>query len=60
MLRYHSYHIYGTWRGNLEVRGRFLSHHIGGKPQSVGTIFMGGVEPLRKQVNILIWQLEQD
>ena len=41
MLSYHSFHIYGTWRSIL-VGGRFLNHHMGDKPQRVGTIFYGG------------------
>ena len=39
--------------------GIFLNHHMGGKPQRVGTIFMGGVDCLRHQVKNLIWQLEE-
>ena len=30
-----------------------------GKPQRDWTIFMGGVNPSRHPVNILIWQLEE-
>ena len=68
MLSYHSCHIFGTWR---EIGGRFffifgeigwggfLNHHMRGKPQRVGTIFYGRVEPSRHQVKIFIWQLEE-
>ena len=36
-----------------------LSYGGRGKPKLDGTIFMGGVYPLRHHVKILIWQLEE-
>ena len=58
MLSYHSCHIYGTWK-SIKVVGRFYSHHMDGKPQREGTIFIGGVDSSRHNVNILVRQLEE-
>ena len=52
------YLICGTWR-SMSVGEDFKVIIWGGKPQRDGTIFIGGVDPLRHQVKIFIWQLEE-
>ena len=50
MLSYHSFHIYETWR-SIHRLGEDFKFIMWGQAK--------GIDPLRHQVNIFIWQLEE-